>query len=74
MPDPTGQREFDLIVIGAGGAGMTAALVAAIQGLEVVVIEKSELVGGTTAVSAGSIWIPNSHHATPRSDSFVTQH
>lgn len=69
MSEPISKREFDVIVIGAGGAGMTAALVAAIQGLDVLVIEKSSYVGGTTALSAGSIWLPNSQHAPTGSDS-----
>jgi succinate dehydrogenase/fumarate reductase flavoprotein subunit len=49
---------YDVIVIGAGAGGMTAAAVAAVEGLRVVVIEKTEFVGGTTAWSGGMIWIP----------------
>lgn len=52
------QREVDLLVAGAGPAGMTAALVAAIEGLDVLLIEKSDQVGGTGATSAGTLWIP----------------
>jgi succinate dehydrogenase/fumarate reductase flavoprotein subunit len=52
--------ETDLLVIGAGAAGMTAALVGALEGLRVVLCEKSDMVGGTTATSAGTIWIPGS--------------
>jgi succinate dehydrogenase/fumarate reductase flavoprotein subunit len=48
----------DLIVIGAGAAGMTAALVAAIEGARVLVLESEPQVGGTSARSSGSIWIP----------------
>jgi succinate dehydrogenase/fumarate reductase flavoprotein subunit len=62
--------EYDLVVAGSGGAGMTAALTGAIRGLSVLVIEKADVIGGTTALSAGSIWIPNTHHAAPGSDSF----
>ena len=51
-------RETDLIVAGAGPAGMTAALVAALEGLEVIICEKSQQVGGTGATSAGTLWIP----------------
>lgn len=51
--------EVDLVVIGAGAGGLSAALTAAIQGLDVVVVEKSEYVGGTTAYSAGTCWVPN---------------
>jgi len=51
-------REVDLLVAGAGAAGMTAALVAAIEGLDVLLCEKSPQVGGTAATSAGTLWIP----------------
>ena len=54
--------EVDLLVLGAGAGGMTAALTAAILGLDVLLIEKAETVGGTTARSAGSVWVPNSRH------------
>ncbi|MCK1338472.1 FAD-dependent oxidoreductase [Bradyrhizobium sp. 38] len=50
--------ETDLLVVGAGAAGMTTSLVAALEGLDVVLCEKSDTVGGTTATSAGTVWIP----------------
>ncbi|MGJ4895178.1 MULTISPECIES: FAD-dependent oxidoreductase [unclassified Bradyrhizobium] len=50
--------ETDLLVVGTGAAGMTAALVGALEGLDVVLCEKSDMVGGTTATSAGTVWIP----------------
>jgi len=53
----------DVVVVGSGGAGLTAALAAASDGADVVVIERSELVGGTTAVSGGTTWIPANHRA-----------
>jgi succinate dehydrogenase/fumarate reductase flavoprotein subunit len=55
--------ETDLLIVGAGAAGMTAAVVGALEGLRVVVCEKSDMVGGTTATSAGTIWIPGSHQS-----------
>ena len=41
---------------------------AAILGLDVVMVEKTQFVGGTSARSAGSVWVPNSRHAPPGSD------
>ncbi|WP_233856899.1 FAD-dependent oxidoreductase [Paraburkholderia sp. HD33-4] len=55
-------ERFDVVVIGAGGAGMSAALFAAIDGARVLLVESTEYVGGTTAYSAGTTWIPNSPH------------
>lgn len=54
--------EFDVVVVGSGGGGMLAACRAADRGLSVVVLEKSNQYGGTTAVSGGGIWIPLNHH------------
>ena len=54
---------YDIAVVGAGGAGMAAALFAAIQGMKVLLIERTEYVGGTTALSAATTWIPNTHHS-----------
>lgn len=53
---------FDVVVIGAGGAGMSAALFAAIDGARVLLVESTDYVGGTTAYSAGTTWIPDSMH------------
>ncbi len=52
-------EEFDVIVVGAGAAGMSAALTAATQGLTTVLIEKSPYWGGSTSRSGGGVWIPN---------------
>ncbi len=59
MPD---KPAYDVVVVGAGGAGMAAALFAAIEGQKVLLIERTEYVGGTTAFSAATTWIPNTHH------------
>lgn len=54
---------YDFVVIGSGVAGMSAALFAAIEGRKVLVVERTEYVGGTSALSAATAWMPNSHHS-----------
>lgn len=51
-------REVDLLIAGAGPSGMTAALVASLEGLDVLICEKTDQVGGTGSTSAGTLWIP----------------
>ena len=58
---PETVEEVDLLVCGAGAGGMTAALVAALEGLNVVLIEKTAQVGGTTSTSGGTTWVPGTH-------------
>ena len=48
----------DLVVIGSGGAGFSAALNAAIDGARVLLVERMAHVGGTTALSAATTWVP----------------
>ena len=60
---PSGQPTYDLVVVGAGGAGMAAALFAGLDGKKVLLVERTEFVGGTTAWSAGTTWVPGTHHA-----------
>jgi len=50
---------YDVVVVGSGAAGMTAAAVAAAEGLSVLLAEHAERVGGTTAISGGMVWIPD---------------
>ncbi|ORV69796.1 3-ketosteroid-delta-1-dehydrogenase [Mycolicibacter hiberniae] len=53
------EQEYDVVVVGSGGAGMVAALTAAHHGLSTIVIEKAAHFGGSTARSGGGVWIPN---------------
>lgn len=55
--------EADVVVLGSGGAAMTAAISAHDFGAkDVVILEKTGMVGGTTAMSGGMLWIPGNHH------------
>lgn len=55
-------KTYDLIVVGAGGAGLMAALTAAEQGLKVLVLEKGARIGGTTALSFGVFATSDTQH------------
>ena len=49
----------DVIVVGSGGAGLAAALSAAVAGGDVLVLDRAPVFGGTTAISGGGMWLPN---------------
>jgi len=53
--------EVDVVVVGAGGAGMSAALAAGRRGLDTILVEKSAYFGGSTARSGGGVWIPGNY-------------
>lgn len=56
-------EHVDVIVVGSGAAGMAAACVAAAEGCSVLLLEQASLVGGTTAISGGMVWLPANHLA-----------
>ena len=58
---PKWDQSCDVLVVGSGAGAMTAALRAHDLGLQVLVIEKSDRFGGTSAISGGGIWIPCNH-------------
>jgi 3-oxosteroid 1-dehydrogenase len=58
MSDQSWDDEVDLLVLGTGAGGLAAAVTGADQGLSTLVLEKTEYLGGTTAYSAGTCWIP----------------
>ncbi|WP_430791641.1 FAD-dependent oxidoreductase [Actinoplanes sp. G11-F43] len=58
------EEEYDVVVVGSGAAGMTAALAAAHLGMSVVVVESAAKYGGSTARSGGGLWMPGPEAAT----------
>src|ERR1700726_68540 len=66
MPDDAGGRgmtawdtSVDLLIAGSGGGGMVAALAALDSGIEPLIVEKQALIGGSTGLSGGIVWLPN---------------
>jgi len=65
-------RSVDLLIAGSGGGGMAAALAALDSGIEPLVIEKQALVGGSTGLSGGMVWLPN--NPLMRADGIADSH
>lgn len=66
------QTRYDVIVVGSGAGAMASAVFLADQGFSVLIVEKSDKYGGTSAISGGGIWIPNNHYFVAKggNDSF----
>lgn len=64
-------EETDVIIVGSGGAGLLAALRCSALSLRSIIVEKTDKIGGTTALSGGAIWVPNNayHKAMGENDS-----
>ncbi len=56
----------DVLIVGSGAGGLSTAITARKNGLDVLVIEKEPYFGGTTAFSGGVLWVPGNHHAKRR--------
>ncbi|OBH73676.1 3-ketosteroid-delta-1-dehydrogenase [Mycobacterium intracellulare] len=69
---PQWDRSVDLLIAGSGGGGMVAGLAALDCGLEPLIIEKQSLVGGSTGLSGGIVWLPN--NPLMRADGIADSH
>jgi 3-oxosteroid 1-dehydrogenase len=65
-------RSVDLLIAGSGGGGLVAALAAIDSGIEPLVVEKQALVGGSTGLSGGIVWLPN--NPLMRADGIADSH
>ena len=65
------EKHVDLLIIGSGAGALAAAVTALNNGASVLVVEKAERFGGTSAMSGGGIWIPNSDNARKINDDSV---
>lgn len=56
-------QQTDVVILGSGAAALSAAVTAALSGLRVVVLERDDVLGGTSAISGGALWIPMTRQA-----------
>lgn len=63
MPGQQRDRSCDVLVVGSGAGGLSTAITARKAGLDVIIIEKDQYFGGTTAFSGGVLWVPGNRHA-----------
>lgn len=63
LADVADNAAYDVAVLGAGAAGMAAAVFAALDGAKVILVERTEYLGGTSALSAATTWVPNTRHS-----------
>ena len=62
--DENWEHSVDVLVVGSGNGGLTAALCCYEMGTEdVLLIDKSDMYGGTSAISGGGVWVPNNRYA-----------
>ncbi|MFG2620120.1 FAD-dependent oxidoreductase [Streptomyces sp. NPDC048507] len=60
--NPRPDAHYDVVVAGSGAAGLAAAITARLRGLSVLVVEKTDRYGGSTALSGGAVWVPGNFH------------
>lgn len=65
---PNLSANVDVVVVGSGIAGLTAAVVARALGRRVLLLEKTAQVGGTSATSGGAAWLPGNRHVPAETD------
>lgn len=58
--------DCDVVIVGSGAGGLLASIRAHDLGLKAIVIEKTNLYGGTSAISGGAIWVPSSDYVKRR--------
>lgn len=70
---PMDGREVDVLVVGSGASAFTAALTARKAGLEVLMVEKDAVFGGTSCFSGGVMWVPGNHHSASMGPDSIEQ-